>query len=432
MNNVYIKSSVVIICCLFFISKNHSYAQNTTDSTVAEVSEIIIPQGEKIKHQKSLYYEVYTSQDHFPVPAYWYKIIFIKDCSFHFSLFPLYEEDTYDLYCFKIPSDIDVCSAITRNKTISCNTERVYKDYNDEEVKNKPESKFLDLNEVQVKAGDAIYIEIFSTSGKDCGHILEFKTSSSFFVVKLINRKCPTPELYSTDQTIPVKQYKTVETEKEAIEILNTTFCKLKENKLLVTSIKMNNKIVSFNPGLDFVSYTKKRENAKKREEAALPVKPLPTSTIVVPEKVSYVEIDTIPVIKIAADTTKFLAKKVEKPIVVKSTADLEDLPQQQTNQTYNGAIKHSRLDIDNVLFSLLVDDLKEKTTLNNEQIKEYTGKLKRAGTKEEKAEITASIKEVRQQITELQEKTKEAKLKLKNIQKLSAEIKATKKVKRN
>jgi len=402
----------LLIYLIFNISINTSFGQNPTDSSVAEVSEILIPQCEKIKHQKNLYYEVYTSQDYFPLPAYWYKILFIKDCSFHFSLFPLYEEDTYDLFCFKLESDMDICNAITNKKLISCNAQRVYKDYNDDEVKTKVESKFLDVAKVEVKAGDAIYIEILSTGGKDCGHILEFKTGLSFFVSKLINRKCPSPENYSSDVTIPIKKYQTIQTEEAAIVVLSNTFCKIKKGELLVTSIKTENHNATFTAGLDFTTYARKKE------------KPLPA--IKTPATTVKATVSTN--VKTKKDSTAATKKTIEsisgvpQTSIVKSTADLEEpssTSKDQSNQGSGNKLRHSRLLADKALFSTLLEEIEGKTEGNQKRIDSYGNQLKKTANKEEKTQITASIKQVKQQNLDLKLKMKDVKLKLKTIQKL-------------
>jgi len=431
MNHLSTRFFVLLVGVMFCAQANISYGQGSSDSNTVDVSEILIPQCEKIKHQKNVYYEVYTSQDHLSSPSYWYKILFNKDCSFHFSLFPVYEEDTYDFFCFKLESDKDICNAITENKIISCNTERVYKDYNDEVVKTKVESKFVDLSDIKVKAGDAIYIEILSTRGKDCGHILDFKTSSSLFVSKLINRKCPTKENYNSDITISMKKYQTIQTEAEAIELLSKTFCKIKKDELMVTSIKIDRQNATFNPGLDFVTYARKQEgiSANSKSSGSLPkATSLVSNTNVfvltsIKKDSVMMSKQTIP----ATPSTIILPPKVtpddtiKKTSTVKSTADLAEttLPNKEQLQANSNAFKHARLMVDNAQFSTLLEEIEGKIENNNKLIKSYSKQLKKADTKEQKAETTSSIKQIKQQNAELKVKMRETKFKLKTIQKL-------------
>jgi hypothetical protein len=411
MNYGDLKIRVVFFALLFsFTTTLTIYAQNGADTSgVLEIAEIVLPQGEKLKHQKNLYYEVYTSHTNIPTPSHWYKMVFVKDCSVKFSLFPLYEKDTYDVHCFKVSPDMEVCKAISENKLISCNAQRMYKNYNDDEVKNKSDAGFMDYNAIKVNAGDVLYIEVFSTRGKDCGHIFECQTSSSFFVIKLINKMCPSVEAYSSDLTIPTKQYQAIETEKEAIEYLNKTFCKIKENELTVMSIKMNAVKPIFTSGLDFVNYS------KNVNEIALEVAKKESGNKTVPEPVAIVpNLPTPPSVPAVV-----IPKEPAKPL--KSTADLE-APEAIVSTADAGT--HSRLDLDKVLFSLLTVDLKAQVVYNNELIKEYNAKLKKTKNINERESLTTSIKELKQQNIDLQSKTKEARLKLKVIQQTIAKNK--------
>ena len=378
MNYILLKRIFAGLCCLVVLGPAIIYAQNNNNGGILEISEILLPQGERLKHQKNLYYEVYTSRTQPSTPSYWYKISFIKDCAFKFTLFPIYEEDTYDIHCFKVSPDMDICTAIAKEKLISCITQKMYKDYNDDEVRRKEDAGFIEFKEIQVKAGDAVYIEIFSTRGKDCGHIMECNANSSFFVIKLINRKCPTQEMYSTDKTIPTKQYQAIGNDNEAIAFLNNTFCAIKPNELAVMAIKMNEAKPSIVSGLDFVSYSQ----------------------------------------KINADSTTIVADEIRQIVPEsnepsKSTADLEE---SESLSSVEGASKYSRLDIDKVLFTSLIIDFKEQITYNNNLIKTYNAKAKKIKSPSEREAIVASSKELKQENISLQEKSKEARIKLKNI----------------
>lgn len=411
-------------CFLLCIHTHIISAQNAAGNAVLEISEVVLPQGEKLKHQKNLYYEVHSSHTSLPTPAYWYKIVFIKDCSLKFSLFPLYEQDTYDVHCFKLSPEAEVCNAIKQNKLVSCNEQREYKNYNDDVVNSKADAGFVEFKELKLKAGDVLFIEIFSTRGKDCGHIFECQTNSAFFVIKQINRMCPTTATYNSDLTIPVKKYQTVESEKQAIEYLQKTLCQIKENELTVMSIKMNDVKPVFASGLDFVGYSKNiNEIALKLPVAEAPKPALPTPPVVQKPK-----IDTPAV---AAKKTEPVINKPKVPVPVpvpvpapavvkqdikppKSTADLEipDAPSAANNDN-----TYSRLDIDKTLFTLLTKDLKEQIEYNNDLIKEYNAKLKKSKSKNEKESLATAVSELKQQNSALQAKTKDVRQKLKTIQ---------------
>jgi hypothetical protein len=421
VNLLYKHTLCILFCFLLFGQAKYASAQNAGGNAVLEISEIVLPQGERLKHQKNLYYEVYSSHTNLPTPAYWYKMVFIKDCSLKFSLFPLYEQDTYDIHCFKISPEAEVCKAIAQNKLVSVNAQRMYKDYNDDEVKVKADAGFLEFKEINLKAGDVLYIEVFSTRGKDCGHIFECQTNSAFFVIKHINRQCPPAESYANDNSIPTKQYQTVESEKEAIEYLNKTFCKIKENDLTVMTIKMNDVKPVFTSGLDFVAYSKNINEIAQKLPPEEVVKPVKTTTTPTPPPalVQKPKVDTPTVTVIKPEP--IVVNKPPAPIVpkepikpTKSTADLETT---ETPSNTNETVAFSRLELDKSLFTLLTQDLKGQLDYNNNLIKEYNSKLKKSKNTKEKESLTSSIKELKEQNTDLQNKTKEVRQKLKVIQ---------------
>ena len=108
--------------------------------------------------------------------------------------------------------------------------------------------------------------------------------------------------------------------------------------------------------------------------------------------------------------------------VSVKSTADLEESSSSvndPSNRANSNRLRHSRLMADRSLFSTLQEEIKDKTEENNKLLSNYNKQLKKADTKEQKLEITASIKQVKQQNLDLKVKMKEVTLKLKTIQKL-------------
>jgi hypothetical protein len=391
------------------------FSQVSSDTGKLEVSEIVVPQGEKLKHQKSKYFEIYSSHTNLSTPAYWYKIIFKKKSTFLFSLFPNYEEDMYDVFCFKFPSNIEPCDAINTNKIIGLNANRIYKDYNDDEVITKQEGKFMDFKKIEVDAGDVIFLEVIATAGKDCGHILEVKTTKSFFVFKQINKSCPTPENYATDNTIPTKTYSTLNTDAEAIAVLKQTFCKIKQNELMVMSIKMDDENANFNPGLDFVEYNK---------ATTLPIAKF--DSIVKAKE----NIKTISTKKLNDSLNSLIKKAIAQkplPVEVKSTADFEE--PEATQDAIPVGISYNRYEMDKVLFNLMVQDLKQHINANNELIKSESKKVKKIKDSNEKLPIANNIKKLKAQNISLNEMNKETRLKIKAIQRILADKRKSKKV---
>ena len=374
--------------------------QPTVSTAMGEISEIIIPASAKMQNNNNLYYEVHLLRNDFPSPSFWYKIIFKEDCFFEFTLFPLMEDDGYDFYFFKSIMNLEFCKAVKEEKLVSCNAARIYKQYTDTEQSEKFRSKLVNIKALPVKARDAIYIEVFSTVGNDCGHILDFRTSSTSFVVKVINDKCG--GVKTGDANFQGK-YKPVFTEKEAINIFSNTVCHLSNNPVIVSSIKANPKNVSIQKKLDFAAYS--LAEAYKY--------PQPIDTVKIVPKVLEA-----PKVLVIVDTQK-------TNTVVKSTADLNATENEVSQikheivEIKSGKEKNStRLDIDYVLFSLLKEDLKRRMQSNREQLKEYNYMLKNNPKKEVRTDITASIVEIKLQKAELLNKSKDTKIKLKRIQK--------------
>ncbi len=248
------RKTIFIIVCLLSAFRADIIAQNKTQDGTGEVSEIIIPTSARIQNNFNLFYEIHLSREGIPSPSFWYKIIFGKACSFEFTLIPLLEEDRYDFYFFKIESNYDFCNAVKEEKLISCDASRIHKVYYDNEQSEKFRSNLVDIKPIPVKAGDAVYIEVFSTIGNDCGHILDFRTTESSFVVKVVNDNCTGNA--NTDTTLIGKYKPQVTQEKEAIDILRNTLCPPNQKPLFVSSIKVDKENASVQKKLDFTNYS--------------------------------------------------------------------------------------------------------------------------------------------------------------------------------
>lgn len=407
------------IIVLLFLVPVLVLAQPTKQKGLGEVSEIIIPATAKMQNNNNLYYEVHLSRNDYPSPSFWYKIIFKEDCFFEFTLMPLNEEDGYDFYFFKVLGNVDFCRSVKEEKLVSCNAARIYKQYNDKEQTDEFRSKLVNIKAIPVKAGDAIYIEVFSTLGFDCGHVLDFRTTTSSFVVKVVNDKCA--ELRNGDASVLETKYKPVFTEKEAIRIFSNTVCNLNFNTpVMVSAIQSGDQGVNVQKKLDF--------NAYSASEAHKYTKYQPKDTVVkTPEKPAVNGLGNAAV----TSTTAVVAPSVpEQQNHVKSTADLT--PVTEANPI-KGEIKtiteaddkmSTRLEVDLALFQLLDEDLKRKMDWNRQQLKEYNWALKSTHAKSEKQEVQASIKDTKEQNKQLLLQSKETKIKIKKIRKLLADRK--------
>lgn len=412
-----------IIGWLFSIFPVVAIAQIDHKEGVGEISEIIIPASSKIQNNFNLFYEVHLSRQVIQNPSFWYKIVFSKACSFEFTLIPLIEDDRYDFFFYKISSNMDFCTAIKEEKIVSCNTERIHKTYNDREQSEKFRSNLVDVKSIPVKAGDAIYIEVFSVNGHDCGHVLDFRTSSTSFVVKVVNDNCSGNANMNTPA---IETYKPATLdEKNALGIFGNILCPPDAEPMFISSIKVADENVTIQKKLDFAKYSK--SEAQKKDKKMVVSKEVQNKNIV---SKTIIPIDSV--IKSPADIkqTEITQPEIKKTnTIVKSTADLNSLEENtaqikheiicvKTNKDRNS----TRLEVDYVLFSLLHEDLKRKTESIAEQLSAYSDELRKTKEREKRQEISASIKETKELKTEIQTKIKDTDNKLKRISKLLRE----------
>lgn len=399
MKNLVNRKNVFVLFLILISFSNPIHSQAAKLGGLGEISEIIIP-GAASMQNSNMYYEVHVMNTDYPSPSFWYKIIFKEACQFEFTLFPIGEDDGYDFYFFKVEDNMDFCEAIQADKLESCNSARIYKQYTD--AKNtSTDSQLSNIRAISVKENDAIYIEVFATVGNDCGHILDFQTSTYSFVIKVINDKCKNGQYTSEYEQA---QYTPVFTAKEATRIFSNTVCYLEDGPK-VSIIKAEGDQVVIKKNVDFKQHSKdEADKYTPPQKDSILIEPVP----VVVKKDSII-VDSIP------ETT-----------AVKSTSDLNvkadtwaPIKHDMVNIKSKKAKHATRLDVDYALFSLLKEDLKRKVASNRNQTKDYYNQYKKASGKKRRAEIKATIAETKIQKEELLAKSRETKAKLKQIQKL-------------
>lgn len=432
--NILAEPKIVLTICLLFIFSTFVSAQNNSKAGVGEVSEIIIPTSANIQNNFNLLYEVHLLREGIPSPSFWYKIIFRKDCSFEFTLIPLSEDDKYDFYFYKVESNLDFCNAVREEKIVSCNASRVHKVYTDKEQSDKFRAGLVDIKPLQVKAGDAIYIEVFSTKGNDCGHVLDFRTTENSFVVKVVNDNCSGNK--NSDTTIVGKYKPVVTDEKQAMEIFRNMLCPQDQKALFVSSIQVNDQNVKVQKKLDFANYSKSEAPKYLKLKSV-------ESTIILPKVVTLnnpnsdslketaiatknPSKDSIKKNEIVLPENSMLVDTLKTILPIKSTADLNSIEMQiapiscDVQKISSDKERNStRLEVDNTLFLLLKEDLKRKMESTDEQLREYSKALKKTDNRDD---LLATIKETKSQKSDLQIKLKDTEQKLKKINRLLRE----------
>ena len=391
---------VLAISFLFFSSL--AIAQGKKHAGVGSVSEIVIPFSAIIQHNFNLYYEIHQNKQENRVPSFWYKIIFNNACTFQFTLFPLYENDGYDFYLFKINSDQNFCTAFAQEKIITFNAERLFKTYTDRDQSEQFRANLVDIKPVSVNAEDAIYIEVFSVKGEDRGHILDFRTSDNSFVVKVFNDDMgrSTDSISASATYIPQR----IVDENQALNKLGDVLCTMNKRNVYISSIQMKGEEVIVKQVAVFEDH--KKENNVKRTDKKEFVKN--------ESAVNNCPADSISSIKI------------------KTTADLNSLETGPLNNVLSYSVatitssknqkNATRLEVDNVLFSLLKEDLKRKIKSLDEQLEKYNKQLRKEKDKTKKQEMNTTIAAIDKERTAFVIKSIDTKHKLREINRLLRE----------
>ncbi len=183
-----LKQLFTLLCCLTCLG--NLTAQNQPKQVIPSISELIFPAKPETKNNFNLFYEIHLDRDSVAQPSFWYKIIFDKDCDFEFTLFPLMNEDRYDFFLYKIEGNTFFCEALQENRIVSLNDYKFIKSYTDNDQSAAFRASLVHIKPIPIKAGDAIYLEVFAVKGKDCGHIFDCRTSESSLVTKVINDRC--------------------------------------------------------------------------------------------------------------------------------------------------------------------------------------------------------------------------------------------------
>jgi len=407
-------NAIIAKLLLIFIIPFSLYSQDKKHAGVGSVSEIVVPFAASIRNNFNLFYEIHQNKHEGKIPSFWYKIVFNKACTFQFTLFPLYEEDGYNFFLFKIAENQNFCKAYDQESIQSYGTERLFKTYKDREQSEEFRANLVEIKPVAVNAGDAIYIEVVSTKGKDRGHILDFRTSDNSFVVKVINDEVENP----ADTTMTNVKYipKKIETSEQAISALGDVLCNVAKKNVFISSIQIKGEEIAIKQFVDVAVHGE----IKKVKDT------VPTKLINQP-----IELINQPIAEVAT-----LQPKKDTVYSVKSTADLNALEVSAAPPIYYsmstlGSSKSNknatRLEVDNVLFSLLQEDLKRKIKSLDEQIKKQRELLRKNKNKAEREELKGAIAKIEGVRSQYVIKSIDTKHKLKEINKLLREEKRLK-----
>lgn len=384
-----------IFLLLFIFFSNHLFSQ-TNNKGIGEVAEIIFPASADIKDNFTLYYEIHLDNDSAVQPSFWYKIVFGKDCAFNFTLFPLLEQDRYDFYLFKVNPNTSYCEALQEGNILAYDPARVHRVYDNTQQSAEFRAGLVEVKSTPVKAGEAIYLEVFNTRGKDCGHVLDFRTDSNSFVVKTINDNCDSNTYKALDSLSMSDKFVSASIPiPKAMNLLEKELCPRGGVLPRFTSVQFSGGTTKVNNNIAITDY----------KPLSIPVS---DDTIAVQEEVSYFK-----------PISHHL--KVKK---VKSTADLNmDIPhydiQPPATVYEKGERDNTRLEVDKVLFALLLEKLKKDYASIKDKLSGQYQALKHTKNKVKRKEIAAAIKKNKEQRTEIQTHRKSVKAKMSRINRL-------------
>lgn len=408
-----------LFALLFSFIALSSKAQN--QGVIPSISEIIFPAQPEIRNNFNLLYEIHLQDDSLQYPSFWYKIIFNKDCHFEFTLFPIDEQDRYDFFLYKIEENAQFCEAYASEKIVSLNDYKFHKTYEDQTQSAQFRASMLHIKPIPVKAGDAIYLEVLSRSGKDCGHIFDCRTSESSLVTKVYNDYCQNRIRMEKDSSQVVAERE----EQLALEYLGNLFCLERKKAIAFTSIKLEGSARKIKQEDDFLSYSKLEKIVKKKprkpakKEVLVEVKSNPEEEIK-SQPISFVD----SILMERAKRKDSLLKQENTP--VKSTRDLNRLAVDDDFKTVYQAGNNSqvtRLEVDKSLFALLEKDLENKRDEKTKEIAESYAAFKKIGRKNrsKKREASKALKQLKEERKELEDKLAQAKEKAREIDQLIA-----------
>lgn len=378
----------------------NAFSQKKSATPVPSISEIIFPAIFETKNNFSLFHEVHIARDKVRTPSFWYKIIFNVDCSFEFTLYPLEDNDSYDFYLYKIEGNEVFCEASNDNKVISLNHYKLLEENTDNQ-QSKNGSNTVNVNPIPVKSGDAIYLEVISSKGKDCGHIFYLEAAKTSIILKTINDNCN--QIPIIDAKVDLSS--SLEKENRALVLLSDELCLTKEKEIYLSSIDLLGKNELLEDRLNNNTYRKTESRKYEKIQNLAELK------------------DSILLVEILErrKQNKTISKKT------KSTADLYTTDISNKHQTAFQSVKNanniSRSQVDLVLFNLLLEDLKVKRNIKLGEVKAQYIVIKKVGKsdKEKKRDYYKFLKKLKWDKKKLDKEIENIQAKIKVNEKLIA-----------
>jgi len=391
---------LVLLLLILWVVKG--YAQQNNHKAIPSISEIIFPATAQTKDNFNLMYEVHLSRNEIPTPSFWYKIIFNTDCEFEFTLFPLQEENRYEFFMYKIEGNESFCKALSANRVITLNHYKYIKKFNDTYQSKKFRDNLVNVKPIPVKAGDAIYLEVIAVKGKDCGHMLDCRTSVSSMVIKTINDNCS-----SITPLDSLKDFANDRKEAVALKYLSDELCLNVKKAIKITAIDLKGDKLKAKNINNYNAYAKKEAVKYKKYQ---------------PKKDTVVEEQ-----KVVQDSVVLPVKtKVVKVNTHKTTAELNSqttINAHQTAYQTKGGNNITRFKVDRVMFNLLLNKLNENKVNVKQELRNKYAEMKKISKKNKKKrkQELAKLKVIKTRKKAVEKEIASVKIKLQKINKLIA-----------
>ena len=144
--------------------------------------------------------------------TFWYKLIIRGDCELAFDIFPTNPNDLYNFFLYRHPggnfcqgiinrSILPIRANLYKNKIARSGTGLAvaFNNNNAETSKINPQTHFYQKSHhesINAKAGEIYYLNVYHTSGDDCGHSLFLKACASPAKIQATHKPCFIPQAH--------------------------------------------------------------------------------------------------------------------------------------------------------------------------------------------------------------------------------------------
>jgi len=263
--------SFVFFAVFLLFASAVSFAQKKSYAGQGAVSEIVMASPAEMVGHFDMFFRSKVAAEDSDRHTYWYKIVFSKECSFDFTLFPLFESDRYGFDVFKVENDANFCQARVNQTIKPVKNMEIKMSYHDNDQTETFRSNLVQTRKVPVKAGETVYLVVKSLKGQDHGHIIGLNTCDYGYVLE-VDKAIPKSD---SSQSTSIQTAVTVRAElsdEEALASIGSKLCPPDGKPVQLGTLNFNSKIEVSN--LLYAKGEVKGASAKKiTKQAPLPLK---------------------------------------------------------------------------------------------------------------------------------------------------------------